>query len=180
MALTMVVQADLSEQQRERMTSTMTLNIRVENYQYQEAREVFTELFCAPRNSWENPSLRGGRTQNRSFCILGDGEMDGAYGYWVEDDDSGEQGFLPEVEDVFWTYDDETYAWVSSRLGHRKLRRGKPKGKGKSKGKGRTGYVTAIPARQRQRQGRKRRSFPDSCLLAARRLAFLAFSLACG
>ena len=94
MALIMVVLADLSEQQRERMTSTMTMrNIHVENYQYQDVREVFTELFCAPRNSWENPSLRSGRTQGRSFCILEDGEMDGTYGYWVEDDDSGETRF---------------------------------------------------------------------------------------
>ena len=141
MALVMVVQADLAEQQRERMTSTMvTQGVHVENYTYQGIRQVFTELFCAPTNSWENPSPRGGRTQGRSFCILGDGEMDGACGYWAEDGDSGDQGFLPEVEDVFWTFDEETYAWVSRKLGHRKLRRGHPKGKGKSKGKGERGY----------------------------------------
>ena len=159
MALVMVVQADLTEQQRERMTSTMvTQGVHVENYTYQGIRQVFTELFCAPKNSWENPSLRGGRTQGRSFCILGDGELDGAYGYWVEDDDSGEQGFLPEVEDVFWTFDEETYAWVSRKLGHRKLRRGRPKGKGKSTGKGKKGYGRFKPSRGKSQGGKGDRS----------------------
>ena len=92
----MVAQAGLTEQQHERMTSTMiTQGVYVENYTYQGTRQVFTELFCAPRDSWENPSLRGGRPRGRSFCILEDGEMDGACGCWVEDNDSGEQGLLP-------------------------------------------------------------------------------------
>ena len=100
--------------------------------------------------------------------------MDGPYGHWVEDDDSGEQGSLPEVEDVFWTYDEETYAWVSGRLGHRKLRRGKPKGKGKSKGKGRKGYGRFRPAKGKGKSGKGDRSqilvsqqeYFDLCALA--------------
>ena len=145
MALVMVVQADLTEQQRERMTSTaVTQGVHVENYTHQGIRQAFTKFFCAPKNSREIRSLRGGRTQGRSFCILGDGGMDGAYGYWAEDDDSGEQGFPPEVEDVFWALGEETYAWVARKFGHRKLRRGRPKGKGKSKGKGKRGYARSF------------------------------------
>jgi hypothetical protein len=102
-ALILTVLSDLIEQQRERMTSTMALRgARIDAYTYESVRDIFIELFCAPRSSLENPSLRTG-SQGRSFCIMDHGDMDGTYGYWVEDDESGEVGFLPEVEDVFWT-----------------------------------------------------------------------------
>jgi hypothetical protein len=108
---------------------------RIETYTYDLVREVFVELFCAPRSSLENPNLRAG-TQGRSFCIMEDGEMDGVAGYWVEDDESGEVGFLPEMEDVFWTFDDDANAWLSRHFRGRRLRRGNPKGGGRGRGRG--------------------------------------------
>jgi len=65
---------------------------------------------------------------------MGHGDMDGTYGYWVEDDESGEVGFLPEVEDVFWTYDEINDVWNSHYFKGRRLRRGPAKRKGKGKG----------------------------------------------
>ena len=62
--------------------------------------------------------------------------MDGVTGFWAEDEETGEVGFLPDLEDVFWVYDDNTFAWVSSHFRGRRLRRGPPRGKGKGKGKG--------------------------------------------
>ena len=85
-----------------------------------------------PKSSLENPSLRTGGGQ-RAFCILDQGEVAGEYGYWAEDDETGEEGFLPEMEDVFWTFQDDNWTWSPSYFQGRKIRRGK----GKSKGKGR-------------------------------------------
>ena len=58
-ALMFTVQADLSEQQRERLTSHMTLrNITVQQYTFDGVREAFIELFCAPKSSIENPKYK--------------------------------------------------------------------------------------------------------------------------
>ena len=65
------------------------------------------------------------------------------YGYWAEDEDSGEVGFLPELEDVFWVYQDTEWTWIASRFQGRKMRRGPAKGKGKGK---RTHRVPGIQA----------------------------------
>ena len=35
-------------------------------------------------------------------------------GYWVEDDQTFEEGFVPEYEDTFWTMDE--YGYWSARL----------------------------------------------------------------
>ena len=96
------------------------------DYTFQDVREVTIELFCAPKSSIDNPSLRS-VTAVRSFCVLDDGEMEGQDGYWVQDDETGEDSFLPEFDDVFWTYDDDADVWAPSRFNGRRLRRGPPK-----------------------------------------------------
>ena len=99
-----IVASDLTEPQRERLTSTMTLKgIRIENYTFEAIKEVFLELFCAPRSSLDNPSLRasGQGSGPRSFVVLEDGTMDGAAGHWVQDDETGEEGFIGETDDTF-------------------------------------------------------------------------------
>ena len=128
--------ADLNEQQRERMSSTLALRgFNIQGYTYQMVRDVFMELFCAPKSSLDNPNLRSS-PMSRSFCVMDEGDMDGTAGYWVEDDETGEVGFLPEFDDIFWVFDDTTYAWHSHHFKGRRLRRGPPRGKGKGKGKG--------------------------------------------
>jgi hypothetical protein len=104
LALIFTVLADLTEPQRERMQSAMSLEgQRVQDYTFAGDREVFIEPFCAPRSSLDNPNLRG-FSGGRSFCIIDQGEMDGNTGYWVEDDSNGEVGFLMEFEDTFWVW----------------------------------------------------------------------------
>ena len=80
----------------------------MQNYTFESVREVFFELFCAPKSSIDNPNLRtsGVEGRQRNFCVMDSGDLDGSSGYWVEDDDSGEVGFVPEFEDVFWVFDD--------------------------------------------------------------------------
>ena len=125
--------ADLHEVMRERMSSTLAMRgISIEAYTFDIIREVFLELFCNPKSSLENPNLRTAGT-SRSFCVIEDGDMDGVTGFWAEDEETGEVGFLPDLEDVFWVYDDNTFAWNSSHFRGRRLRRGPPRGKGKGK-----------------------------------------------
>ena len=121
-ALTVVVLADLQEAQRERFSSTMSLRgLTISDYSFEAVRDVMLELFCAPKSSIDNPSLRTVQTV-RSFCVLDDGELDGQNGYWVEDDETGEEGFLPEFEETFWVYDDEADVWASHRFHGRRMR----------------------------------------------------------
>ena len=100
-ALIFTVSVDLTEQQRERMQSAMSLRSqRVHDYSFAGVRGKFIELFCAPRSSLDSPNL-GQFSGGRSFCVLGQGEMGGSTGYWVEDDNDGEVGFPMEFEDTF-------------------------------------------------------------------------------
>ena len=134
-ALMFTVQADLNEYQRERLTSHMTIRgVLVQNYTFEGLREAFIELFCAPKSGIDNPNYRT-TGQGRSFCVYDYGECDGQYGYWVQDEETEEEGFVPEFYDVFWTFDDQSEAWISHRFKQRKLRKGKGKGKGKPKSK---------------------------------------------
>ena len=54
-----IVESDLSEAQRERLASFLSLkgmNITAKNFQA--VRTTFLKLFCTPKSSIENPSLR--------------------------------------------------------------------------------------------------------------------------
>ena len=144
---------DLTEQQRERLQSTLLLRgLTVENYTYDLVREALIELFCAPRSALDNPHLRTSGTA-RSFCIIEYGELEGECGFWVEDDLTGHEGFVPETDDVFWVYDEISQAWASHPFQGRKFH--KTPGKGKGKGKGAKGKKKFIPYK-RQRKGRFR------------------------
>ena len=146
--LIFIVISDLSEAQRERLQSTLSLkSLRVEDYTFEPVRDAFVELFCAPRSSLDNPSLRAssqgqnpssrvsgqGQRGQRSFCVLEDGILEGTTGYWVQDNETLEEGFIGEFEDIFWTWDDENSAWQTKPLQRRNLRRGPKKGKSKRK-----------------------------------------------
>ena len=57
LGLIMVVQADLTEPQRERFMSTMTMrNMDIGDFTVTQVRGILTDLFCTSRNSLENPN----------------------------------------------------------------------------------------------------------------------------
>ena len=57
--LMFVVANDLSGAQRERLESSLSLQgVEVTAYTLEAARTVFVDLFCTPKSSMENPSLR--------------------------------------------------------------------------------------------------------------------------
>ena len=99
-------------------------------------RTVFVELFCTPKSSMENPSLRvsgHGSSTNRTFIVENYAEHE--FGRWATDDVTGEQGYVDDERSFFWTWDDNEYTWQSTPFKSRKVKRRKGKGKGKGKGR---------------------------------------------
>ena len=139
LALIFVSLADLSQDQRNTLTSIMTHRGRtLDQYNIQELRDLFLEMFCATKTAVDNPMMQpSGMAQRRSFLVLDEGELEGTDGYWAEDDEDGAEGFLDALEDVFWVCGDADYTWYQRRFQGRQNRRGKGKGKRKGKGKGR-------------------------------------------
>ena len=107
-ALIFVSLADLTQDQRNTLTSIMTHRGRtLAQYNVQELRDLFLEMFCATRTAVDYPMMQpSGMAQRRSFLVMDEGEIDGTTGYWAEDEDDGAEGFLEALEDVFWVYDD--------------------------------------------------------------------------
>ena len=92
------VVSDLSEAQRERLTSSLSLQgMNVISYTFEAVRTVFVDLFCTPQSSMENPSLRvsgHGSSMNRTFIVEDCAEDD--FGQWATDEATGEQGYIDD------------------------------------------------------------------------------------
>ena len=137
MTLVFIVLSDLSEDQRERLVTAMEVRqVSLQDYTFDVFRAKYIDLFCAPKNSLENPNIRmtGGNQPSgnsaRSFLIIETGVLDDEHhGFWVQDEETGEEGFLQDTEDTFWTLD-ENEAWISRNVPGKQLRR-HPKGKEK-------------------------------------------------
>ena len=153
MGLMLVAMADLNEAQRLSFTSaTVTQKLKIPQYTFDNITEIFTELFCANKTAFNNPFLNT-RTGGRSFFIVDEGEYEEETGYWAVDEDTQEEGFLPEYGETFWIYDGNAY--FGRRLTHgRNLKRpGKGKGKFKSRFSSKPGF------KSRRKKGRKGRSY---------------------
>ena len=99
-ALMVTVQADLSEQQREKLSAHMTnKGIGLQQYTFEHIRECMIELLCVPRSSLENPSYRVSG-QGRTFAVMDYGEIDGENGYWAECEETGDEGFYRNLKIV--------------------------------------------------------------------------------
>ena len=107
---------------------------RVNQYSFDLVREVMIELFVTARTTLDNPNIKA-VSSSRSFCIIDEvTDAEGTDGYWVEDDETHDEGFLPETQDIFWVYDEVNDVWNSRHFRGGSLRRGHRKGKGKGKG----------------------------------------------
>ena len=80
--------SDLSEAQRERLTSSLSLQaVEVTAYTFEAVKKVFVELFCTPKISMENLSLRVnkyGSHTTRTFIVK----------YFIEDEFGQEQRWI--------------------------------------------------------------------------------------
>ena len=91
LALIFVSLADLSQDQRNTLTSIMTHRGRtLDQYNIQELRDLFLEMFCTTKTAVDNPLMQpSGMAQRRSFLVLDEGELEGTDGYWAEDEEDG-------------------------------------------------------------------------------------------
>ena len=85
-ALMALVMADLSRSQRETL-----MNL------------IFQR---GPKSSSENPSWAR-KSGPRSLIAVSHGVLDEYEGHWVQDEFTGDDGFLDDYEDILWVYDEE-------------------------------------------------------------------------
>ena len=113
-------------------------------------RDIFIDMFCNPRTAVDNPLLNDtGHGGRRSFIVIDEGELDGSFGFWAEDEDDGAEGFLDAHEDKFYIYDEQNELWFQRRFQGRRSRKGKGKGRGgKVRGRGRGGRRFFKPRRK--------------------------------
>ena len=127
----------LTNEERRTLTEYFEIrNVSLSQYNWQMVRTVFMTLLSNPRTSIANPSLRNRNhdNQNRTFTILEDyGELDGNFGYWVEDYETELEGFLDATEDEFWFFNEEESCWKVKHFKGRTYRKGRPKGRGKGR-----------------------------------------------
>ena len=148
MVLMFTVAFDLTEFQRRDITSILTQRgIKMQDYTFELISEVFRDLLCSTKTGINDPYVRptrigsgkGNSSRRRTFYIEDEGIFDDDEGWWVVDDDTGEEGFLSQVDDVFYSPQDEWgTTWESANVVGRFLKRRKGKGKGKG-GKKRRG-----------------------------------------
>ena len=106
--LMIFVVSDMSEAHRERLFSSLSLRgMNVPACTFEAVRTVFVELFCAPKCSMENLSLRvSGHCGcfNRTFIVEECSEDD--FGQWATDEITAEQGHIDDERSCLWTCDD--------------------------------------------------------------------------
>ena len=132
--LLLVSHAKLSFDQRMSLASIMAhRGIDLVGLDAGTLRDIFIEMVCNPRTAVDNPLLNNtGHCGRRSFIVIDEGELDGSFGFWAEDEDDGAEGFLDGHEDIFYIYDEQNDSWFQRRF--------KGKGRdGKSRGRGRGG-----------------------------------------
>ena len=75
------------------------------------------------------------QTRRRPFLVQEYGELEGSTGYWAADEETGQEGFVQEFEDIFWVHDEAADPWVARlckggrRLTKKGFRKGIRKGK---------------------------------------------------
>ena len=151
MSLVFLVQADLNEVQRERFVTSMSLRqVDMAQYTYLQVKQLFMELFCSTRTGIADPTIR--HTKRSTFLVTEEGECDGELGYWVLEEETGEEGFVSlYAEDDFWVLGAKG-SYTRKRVFNRRFKQGKGKGRGgkqrkrpgfrpRSQGKGK-GYMT--------------------------------------
>ena len=119
-----IVASDLSEAQRQRFTSSLSLRGMNAAYTIEAVTTVFVELFCAPKSSMENPSLQHEQNLHRGRLCCGQ---------WAKDEVTGEQGYIDDKRSCFWTWDDTESAWQSRLFKSRQVKKKEKERKGRFK-----------------------------------------------
>ena len=134
--LMFTVASDLSEAQREwnsQVNSLSLLRMDITACTFEAVWTVFVVLFCTPKSSMENPSLRVSghvSSMNRTFIVEDDAEDE--FGQWAKGEVTGEQSYVDDERSCFWTWDDTQCACLGVQTiqgppGEKKKRKGKRK-----------------------------------------------------
>ena len=96
--LVFIIQSELTDSQRERLISAMSLRgVQLPQITYEAVKAQCHELFITTRTNIQDPNIRpSGGSRSRTFYILEAGEYEGEEGFWVEDEE-GAEGFCPLV-----------------------------------------------------------------------------------
>eukprot|EP00435_Cladocopium_sp_Y103_P073172 s20_g42.t1 len=103
-------------------------------YTYLQVKTLVLELFCVSRTGVADPNIA--HRKRSSFYIIEEGETeDGEQGFWVVDEETGEEGFTGLYTDTeFWVLGAKG-SYSRRRLHGRTFKKGRPKGYGKKGGK---------------------------------------------
>ena len=153
LTLFFIIQSELSEGQRERLVSSLSLRgIQLPQFTYELVKAQYYDLFITTRTNLQDPNIRpSGGSRSKTFFILEQGDYEGEEGFWVEDEE-GAEGFCPlDDEEAFWQLEDND-AFVLRRVPRRTLKSGKGRKGRKGKGKRRRGSFR--PYRKAQTGGK--------------------------
>ena len=114
MVMMFIVASDLSEQQRRDITTNLTQRgIKMPDYTWLVITEVFRDLLCNTKTGMNDPNVRphgqtlgkarSSRGHRRSIIIDEEGDFEDDEGWWVIDEETGEEGFLSQFDDTFYT-----------------------------------------------------------------------------
>ena len=102
--------------------------IEINQYTYLQVKQLFMELFCTTRTGIADPTIR--HTKRSTFLVSEEGECDGEQGYWVVEEETGEEGFVSLFsEDDFWVLSAKG-GYTKKRVFNRRFKPGKGKGRG--------------------------------------------------
>ena len=115
------VASDLSEKQRERLTSCLSIQgMDVTAYTFKKVKVAFEEFFWSQEGSIESRYS----ILYRTFIFEDCSEEES--GYWATDEVTGEKGYVDDKK-CFWSWDDNQSTWKSIPFRSRlfKMRKGK-------------------------------------------------------
>ena len=94
--LLFIIQPELPDGQREHLTSKLqNKGSLIHLYDPLETiKQKYYDLFIMSRTAIQDPSICLQNKQQRSFWIVDLGEYEGEKGFWVEDDEKREEGFI--------------------------------------------------------------------------------------
>ena len=123
LALIFLVNTELTESQLQQLNQHLEgKNVRMRNYTLTAVQEAYKTLFASVRTGIGNHMVRPrtSRTRGkRSFYLFEAGQFDGEEGYWAEDVDTNQEGFLSTENDIFWTLDEAKEGWHEANVAGR-------------------------------------------------------------
>ena len=119
--------------------------INMNNYTYLGVKGLFLDLFCGTATGTADPSIR--RQRRSTFLVLDEGDLEEESGYWVMDQETGEEGFVSLFsESEFWVLAAKG-GYARRRIHGRRFRKPSKGGKEKAAEKVEDPALSAVEAK---------------------------------